>query len=623
MHSTTAAMNVPSISDVLPKHAPVDPASDEFIRAEQMLQLALQSPLTKLKSLWIVCTNQQAMQYEKRCKGMLVLDSWVETETLREPNTVAELAHRGFRIPQGGLLFPTGAIEPRYPIEIVSHGSRSRPICEYLVSRVAVGRAYCLEEDVAVDSTPRVLPEGYQSIYVHQVADTKSAEVPNPFIHEYLVMDANQVLPKYLMHFEYDPKGASRKPIIWCEVCEQAAATIYCSSDDAKLCAKCDSDMHSANKLMSRHIRIPIDQRPDTFGYCPSHPKQGVEFWCGMCQIPVCVHCKMVGSHSSGDNATHKLVHISDAYRTSLSDSMKVDPIVQERRISIMGQLSQIDSRLREVNTNSASLEEALYALLQSLLHSLREETKSKLAILLGDELELRRQLENMEWMDEFVKKQQELLPPVDFLTSWYRYAKFRQELAESRGMKPLTDVQPDMMLVGRVQVSTQEKEKQKEHLSQRPSYITEDRQDLVGTPSNGMAPSQFRSYSSLEPESVATPSTPAFRTTLTAQMSGVHLGSTGPSSDTKSSERIVDSDPMKVWTDTLRKTLEDRAMRKRMQKTEGDRQDGTGRGLSVHFSPSVNGSVGIFNPLYQLMYHSQCHRQCINNATNHHSKVM
>ncbi|KAE9592945.1 putative transcription factor interactor and regulator Znf-B family [Lupinus albus] len=40
-----------------------------------------------------------------------------------------------------------------------------------------------------------------------------------------------------------------------CELCEKKA-TVYCNSDEAKLCWLCDARVHSANFLVARHIRV-------------------------------------------------------------------------------------------------------------------------------------------------------------------------------------------------------------------------------------------------------------------------------------------------------------------------------------------------------------------------------
>ncbi|QCE16325.1 zinc finger protein CONSTANS-LIKE 4-like [Vigna unguiculata] len=54
-------------------------------------------------------------------------------------------------------------------------------------------------------------------------------------------------------------KLASRHPrVALCEVCEQAPAHVTCKADAAALCLACDRDIHSANPLASRHERLPV-----------------------------------------------------------------------------------------------------------------------------------------------------------------------------------------------------------------------------------------------------------------------------------------------------------------------------------------------------------------------------
>ena len=52
---------------------------------------------------------------------------------------------------------------------------------------------------------------------------------------------------------------------------------------------------------------------------------------------------------------------------------------------------------------NSASVEEALYQKLQEALFQLQEESQRKLNLLLSEELELRRQMQQIDWSESFV----------------------------------------------------------------------------------------------------------------------------------------------------------------------------------------------------------------------------
>ena len=46
---------------------------------------------------------------------------------------------------------------------------------------------------------------------------------------------------------------------IQCDSCGVAAATVVCCADEAALCARCDVQIHAANKLASKHQRLPLE----------------------------------------------------------------------------------------------------------------------------------------------------------------------------------------------------------------------------------------------------------------------------------------------------------------------------------------------------------------------------
>ncbi|CAI0437774.1 unnamed protein product [Linum tenue] len=43
-----------------------------------------------------------------------------------------------------------------------------------------------------------------------------------------------------------------------CDVCENAAAILFCAADEAALCRACDDKVHLCNKLASRHVRVGL-----------------------------------------------------------------------------------------------------------------------------------------------------------------------------------------------------------------------------------------------------------------------------------------------------------------------------------------------------------------------------
>ncbi|XP_071711274.1 zinc finger protein CONSTANS-LIKE 2-like [Rutidosis leptorrhynchoides] len=52
---------------------------------------------------------------------------------------------------------------------------------------------------------------------------------------------------------------SSRHKRVWvCEACEEAPAAFLCKADAASLCTNCDKVIHSANPLSQRHHRVPV-----------------------------------------------------------------------------------------------------------------------------------------------------------------------------------------------------------------------------------------------------------------------------------------------------------------------------------------------------------------------------
>ena len=194
-----------------------------------------------------------------------MLDSWVDTSTLENENSVYNVCNRGFQFVQQGRVFQTGTIKLKYKDFV-------KRKYEFILCKVGVGRAmpYTHPPKGGDENTPFPveIPEGFDSLCVQRAdADPSmnplgmgAEDAPPEFQYEYYVLDPAQVLPQCLVQFEYNPADDQAEKIIICNQCEQKKATIYCEADDAYLCADCDEEIHNANKLMMKHKRRPIEE---------------------------------------------------------------------------------------------------------------------------------------------------------------------------------------------------------------------------------------------------------------------------------------------------------------------------------------------------------------------------
>lgn len=55
---------------------------------------------------------------------------------------------------------------------------------------------------------------------------------------------------------------------IQCNVCEVAEANVLCCADEAALCWSCDEKVHAANKLASKHQRVPLSASSSSMPMC-------------------------------------------------------------------------------------------------------------------------------------------------------------------------------------------------------------------------------------------------------------------------------------------------------------------------------------------------------------------
>lgn len=77
------------------------------------------------------------LNFGNRTKGMLYLDSWLETNKLEDNSRIEKVCQKGFEFPQGGLLFPTGYIK-------LTDTNMGKKTYEMLNLKLAVGRSYCV-----------------------------------------------------------------------------------------------------------------------------------------------------------------------------------------------------------------------------------------------------------------------------------------------------------------------------------------------------------------------------------------------------------------------------------------------------------------------------------------------
>ncbi|XP_022717362.1 B-box zinc finger protein 22-like [Durio zibethinus] len=78
---------------------------------------------------------------------------------------------------------------------------------------------------------------------------------------------------------------------IQCNVCEAAEAKVLCCADEAALCWACDEKVHAANKLASKHQRVPLSSSSSQMPKCDICQEIPGFFFCLQDRALLCRKC--------------------------------------------------------------------------------------------------------------------------------------------------------------------------------------------------------------------------------------------------------------------------------------------------------------------------------------------
>ncbi|KAL8505653.1 hypothetical protein ACS0TY_016768 [Phlomoides rotata] len=102
---------------------------------------------------------------------------------------------------------------------------------------------------------------------------------------------------------------------IQCNVCEAAEAVVLCCADEAALCLNCDQKVHAANKLASKHQRVPLSCSSSDMPMCDICQETAGYFFCLEDRALLCRKC---------DVAIHTANSLVSVHRRFLLTGVKV-----------------------------------------------------------------------------------------------------------------------------------------------------------------------------------------------------------------------------------------------------------------------------------------------------------
>ncbi|KAL3366939.1 hypothetical protein AABB24_011585 [Solanum stoloniferum] len=113
---------------------------------------------------------------------------------------------------------------------------------------------------------------------------------------------------------------------IQCDVCEKAQATVICCADEAALCAKCDIEVHAANKLASKHQRLHLQCLSNKLPPCDICQDKAAFIFCVEDRALFCKDCDEA-IHSASSLAKNHQRFLATGIRVALSSSCNKEAV--------------------------------------------------------------------------------------------------------------------------------------------------------------------------------------------------------------------------------------------------------------------------------------------------------
>ena len=111
---------------------------------------------------------------------------------------------------------------------------------------------------------------------------------------------------------------------IQCDVCEKAQATVICCADEAALCAKCDVEVHAANKLASKHQRLLLQCLSNNLPICDICQEKTAYIFCVEDRALFCQDCDEPIHAANSLSANHQRF-LATGIRVALMSSCNKD----------------------------------------------------------------------------------------------------------------------------------------------------------------------------------------------------------------------------------------------------------------------------------------------------------
>ena len=416
----------------------------EFGHVEQQLRLQLNAPQCVISDMHVIKINALIAHYNTHIQRMdnpNEVDVFIDLETTGQ--TLREIQANGLKLPENGLRFNTSRLR-------LEPGKENYKLLHLIV---ALGKVYnnmtplgALEEEEVFANPDNVgpdnLPHGFNTLRLSKDDDFVLFNDSQYYVKHFLnVNGGDNIEPGKLNDFV-------------CEQCHKAPAIVFCINDQLMLCEQCDNKLHKANDVTKNHERKPLGDVIALFQDCPEHPGNKVQYYCPTCKLPLCMECKVSGSHSRKDTLKHKLIPIQDAYKNRSLEVQKPSEIRQQREKALSQAIIEAEDLVETLNDNLKKMIEEINKVAAAAIQEAKELTGEKLIVVKSSLSELQRKYDELRSQRRMLLTTFTNAEPVTFLQTFARIEELDKYIETSIDLQKPIDVKNNLSVYGRLQVS-------------------------------------------------------------------------------------------------------------------------------------------------------------------------
>lgn len=424
------------------KIAQLSPHSGEFGLVQYLMQLQLDSPEFEVSEIYDISNKKQMTifnDYVRTMKNTNIVDVFIPINDLDQP--LSDIMSKGIKVhPTKGLRIPVDHIP-------LAEGHESYQAIHCIVALGKVTNFQAVNTDKENYDFSNGLPTeddcyGYHSICINHDMD-------------FVIFDQRQVKTLHLVRFlGGDNLSKNKIHCNICSVCRQPKATLWCENDSCKLCADCDRNTHMGNALMESHVRKPLKEAIVNVQMCPEHKNTIAQYYCPKCHVPICVECKINGSHSKGENAHHKCISLDKAYKDGINGIKSTCSKYTERKRLILGLMKEADDKLEELYENFKNVRQEINRLADKAIDEATRMCSESMKHVKSTKMELVRKLNMLEKMKDNIELHCDDSEPVQFLSAYRHYLEIEDENKKNTDLPHIPTVSGNLIVYGTLSVS-------------------------------------------------------------------------------------------------------------------------------------------------------------------------